>query len=449
MAETYEEINIDQLECCPVMERKPTCDVLDLRYRLPFLPTIEGDRKGPVSVDVIIHFRLERCSGPLVLGDPAYTTTLLPGEQVRIFSSDRHSRWSYDSESQLAYRHETTSEESFYTWNMAQAMSDLTITQSGSAVSTFEESWASGGGGAGFNLFGIIEIGGGGGGGSYDAASTSSFLQSLSRHAEASSSQVAAGVRAKSSTSIGEVERRTHAEGESESHLESASRIFKNPNLCHAITFLFYKINKIQKIRFRLVAIERRVNDPTAPTEADRNIVPDTTGMVAVKPQAILATDKNRLEVERTARESVIERQRAALSFSGVESIAGLRYKSASRDLRSGPIDADLREKAIAVVDRDLSKMGLIDGKTGQPTKEIIASLSWDREELIPTPGFVVKGCIDECSICEPLLIKERELELERKQQEIALLKRQIELLGKSQEYRCCPAGYEESGIPE
>jgi hypothetical protein len=48
---------------------------------------------------------------------------------------------------------------------------------------------------------------------------------------------------------------------------------------------------------------------------------------------------------------------------------------------------------------------------------------------------------LDDCSICEPTLDREIQLELERKELENKLLRRQIELLDKSQEYRCCPAG--------
>jgi hypothetical protein len=444
MPEVFEDVKFDQLECCPVLEQKPVCDVLDLRYRMPFLARLQFDSKEAVPVDVILHFRFERCSGPLLLGDPVYTTTLLPGEQVRIFTSDRHARWSYDSETQLAYRHETTSEESYFTWGMAQAMSDLTVSQGGSSISTFEESWASGGGGGGLNLFGIIKIGGGGGGGSYDATSTHSFAQSLSQHAAATATQMAAGVRAKSATSVGEVERRTHAEGESESHYESASRIFKNPNLCHAVTFLFYKINKTQKIRFRLVAIERRVDDPASPTEADRKINPDVAGMVAVKPQAVLATSKSRLEVERLARESSMERQRAAGGFKQSDfSLYGLA--AAPMNLRGEPISPELRRAALTKVDEDLAKANLIDLESGEPTEDIVAELSWEREELLPTPGLLVKGCLDACNICEPMLIRERELDIERRQHENELLKRRIELLEKSQEYRCCPAGFKEN----
>jgi hypothetical protein len=52
-----------------------------------------------------------------------------------------------------------------------------------------------------------------------------------------------------------------------------------------------------------------------------------------------------------------------------------------------------------------------------------------------------VRGCINDCDICEPARRKEIELDLERKALENQLLKRQIDLLDKAQEYRCCPAG--------
>jgi hypothetical protein len=56
----------------------------------------------------------------------------------------------------------------------------------------------------------------------------------------------------------------------------------------------------------------------------------------------------------------------------------------------------------------------------------------FDMEFSLPTGGVIVKGCLDECDVCEPH-VKER-LQLEND-----LLRRQIELLEKSQEYRCCP----------
>ena len=67
----------------------------------------------------------------------------------------------------------------------------------------------------------------------------------------------------------------------------------------------------------------------------------------------------------------------------------------------------------------------------------------------MPTAGIIVKGCLDECHVCEPTLDEEIALELERKKLENEMLKKQIELLDKSQEYRCCPAGeVEEATTP-
>ena len=451
MAEKITETKVSEMKCCPDLTDKPLCDTLNLRYRVPFRPTVGDDARTVVPVEVVLHFRLERCSGPLVIGDPVYSTTLMPGEQVRLFTSDRHTRWSYDSESTLAYRHETTSEESFYTAGMAHAMSDLTINESATSESTYEESWAEGGGGASVSIFGLINIGGGGGGGSYDSHSLSTFSRSLSRHAESASMYVAAGVRAKSATSIGEVERRTHAEGESEAHYESASRTFQNPNKCRAITYLFYKLNKIQKVRFHLVAIERIVQDPAAPTGAYQRTPVDTTGRVAVLPKAIPATAKDRLQVEQMARTSAFERRQAAVSaagLSGRDFAARSSYVAAAAAVAAPPIHATLRQAAIAEVDKDLAKAGILEEKTGKPTERIIAELSWEREEVLPTAGVLVKGCLDECDTCEPSLQRDIQLELEHKKLENEMLKKQTEILDKSQEYRCCPGQSAEDEEP-
>jgi hypothetical protein len=428
-------VSLKDLECCPTLERRPVCDTLEFRYRLPW-------RTSNARVDIILHFRLERCSGPMGLGDLAYSTTLFPGERVRLFTSDRHTRWTFDSETELSYRHETTSEESFFTWGMARSLTDLTESQSGSSSSSYEEDWASGGGGLSVNL-GIVEIGGGGGGGSFDAESTSSFARNLSRHAEASSSYMASSVRASSATSVGEVATRAHSEGESESHLESSSRTFHNPNRCHAVTYFFSKILKRQTVRFKLVAVQRIVADPAAPTVADRRIAPDVTGQVRVRSQAVLATSQDRLSVERGARQAAVEREQAVqgvgLAGSG---LASLRFTAtAARD----PIPVNARQAALEAVDDDLKKAGVLDAK-GNPSEKLIAELSWEREEWLPTPGLLVKGCLDECDTCEPALKREIELELEHQELRNRMLERQIELLDNAQEYRCCPGGEEEEG---
>jgi hypothetical protein len=447
MAEKEQGIKTSKLDCCPELGKKPVCDTLDLRYLLPYW-TFSPDKKRRIKVELVLHFQLKRCSGDLILGDPIYSTTLLPGEKVRLYTSDRHSRWSYDSESQLSYRHETTSEESFLTAGMARAVSDLTVNESGVSSSSFEESWSEGGAGADVNILGIIKVGGGGSGGSYDAESTMAFSRNLSRHAEASSAYVAASVRAKSSTAVGEVERRSHAEGESEAHYEASTRIFQNPNQCHAVTYIFYKINKVQHISFKLKAITRSVEDPAAPVGAYQRTQEDIKGSLKIIPRAIPADHKDRLEVEKTARLSAMEyRNLAKVQETKLMSEDyAFRSMPAARTtvMMQEPLDLKLRQAIMSQVDKELVEAGLTD-PGGELSKKVIAEMSWEREEIIPTPGILVRGCLDECDTCEPGLKEKIKLSLERKKLENELLKKQIDLLEQSQEYRCCPVDQEES----
>ncbi len=97
----------------------------------------------------------------------------------------------------------------------------------------------------------------------------------------------------------------------------------------------------------------------------------------------------------------------------------------------------DVRKAVLAEVDKELVAAGLLD-QSGEVSKAAQTRFGWERTLLLPTAGVIVKGCLDECDICEPEL--HRRIELENK-----LLERQIELLEKSQEYRCCPAGETES----
>lgn len=421
--------SLAKLDCCPPLVECEQCEALDIRYRLPFRPT--SGLAAQARVQVTLVFRLTRCAKGLTLGDVAYSTTLFPGEQVRLFTSDRHTRFTFDSETNLAYRYQTASEESFFMTGMASAMSSLSIVENASSSSTFESSSVSGGGSLGVDLFGIVEIGGSVSASGYDSSATSDFARELSQHAQSSSRHVEAGVRSASSTSIGEVQTRTHTETESSDTFESSSRVFSNPNRCHALTYFFYKLMKCQSVRFELVRIDRRVVDAAAPTGI-RPRPPIPTGGVSVVPNAVIATAANRLDAERRARTSVIEQERGFASV-GIASRA-----FAATGIAVEAVPADTRAQVLKEVDRELMEEGLLDD-AGEVSKEAKARYGWEREVLLPTPGLVVKGCLDECDVCEPALKKKIELELK-------LLERQIELLEKSQEYRCCPDGPGEGG---
>ena len=414
------------LDCCPTLEPCDVCDVLDFRFRLPFRPP--AGTRPPLPVEVTLHFRLTRCSGPLSLGDIAYSTTLLPGESVRLFTSDRHSRFSFDSETNLSYRQHTTSEESFYMAGMANAVNNVNVNEHSQATSSVHNSTVSGGGGLGIDL-GIISLGGSVSGSSYDSKSASAFARSLSSHADSSSRHVEVATRAASSTSVGEVSTRAHSEGQSEDQFESASRLFTNPNHCHALTFLFYKLNKCQTIRGELVGIERTVRDPAAPTTVTLNDPPPSSG-VAVIPDAVLATSKERFDVQQRAQAATVSEARLA----DVASFSRATFSPAAAEA----ISAAARQAALDAVDKELVAEGLIT-KNGEVSDRAKGLFGFEREIALPTAGIIVKGCLDECDICEPELGRAIELDLEHKRLENELLKKQIDLLEKSQEYRCCP----------
>lgn len=422
------------IPCCPPLVPCAVCDVLNFTYRLPFRPVVTvGDQRQAVPVEITLHFRLTRCAGPLSLGDPIYTTTLLPGEQVRLTSSDRHTRYSFDSETNLSYRNESTSEESYYAAGMAYGMSNLDVLDTTKANSSFSSSSVSGGGGAGIDL-GIFSIGGSVAASSHDAHSTSTLAHSLSQHSQTLQQHMEVSTRAAASTSIGEVATRSHQQGESEDQYESATRTFSNPNHCHAITFFFYRINKCQTVKFELVSIERRVDDPLAPTSVALNPPKPATG-VAVHSSAVLATGANRLDVARRALDSV------AVEQAGVGPAAGvLLGRSFTNFTHAAPIPVDARRAALKQVDQDLVKEGLLDKEGGTVSTAAQKTLGWEKTMAIPTPGVLVKGCLDDCDICEPELKQQIALDLVRRDLENQLLKKQIDLLEKSQEYRCCPA---------
>jgi hypothetical protein len=437
MAET----NLMEVPCCPPLSKDEVCDVLDFHYRLTHPTTVvAGNRR--VLVEVLIHARFERCPGPMTLGDLVYSTTLLPGEKVRLFTSDRRSRFSFDSSTKVSYRNEQTSEERYYTASVHDFMSDVSVRDSGSASSSNRGSAKghAGTSGAIQSFFGgaSVDVSG-----SYEASSTSEFLRELSQHASSSDRRAEIGTRAASSVSVGEVSSRTHTEGESSDHFESASREFSNPNKCHAVTFFFYQINKTQTVRFKIVAIQRRVIDPAADTRLTNNpFVAD--GDVSAIPNAVLATDTNRLQIEEIGRASELARLRANATGTGSATSAAAGFASTrlvAAEVTPIPVAAKVR--ALAQVDTALQKQGLID-KQGKVTDKTVAELSFERISSLPTPGLLVKGCLDDCDICEPSLDREIELDLERKALENELLKKKIELLEKSQEYRCCPADEEE-----
>ncbi len=195
-------ISINDLPCCPEITKEPCCERLRLSYRLT-------NRQNDIPVEIIIVAELERCPGPLSLGDVVYSTTLLPGEKVRLFTSTRNTRFTHDSESKVRYRHEQSSEETYYMRSMDRYSSDLTATDRGSSQSSshsdfetdVDASYAS----IGFAGGGSVNIEG-----DFNSRSSSSFMRELSSHVRSSHDRSMQATRAANAVQMGQVQSRIH-----------------------------------------------------------------------------------------------------------------------------------------------------------------------------------------------------------------------------------------------
>ena len=446
MEATPQPTKFEDIPCCPPLDTSPVCDVIDMRRRLVFPTRVRDRTERPVRVEVIFHTRFTRCSGPLSLGDPIYTTTLLPGEQVRLATTDRRSRFSFDSETKLSYRSEQMSEEQYRMTALRAFMTDENVVDRGEDHASSSGKWdfhgdASGGLGF-FSVSADTNARG-----SHNAQSASDYLREHRAHAEMSDHQSVEATRKAHSLSVGEVSTRSHAQGESEEHFESSSRSFSNPNQCHAITFLFYRINKTEAIKLELLSIERRVIDPVATLPVPANPI-RAIGQIATIPQEVPATNKERLEVEtRGLQSEALYAQALGRTVVGANRLAFVATTAATLTAELGtqePLPKATRQAALAEVDQQLVEEGLLDKVGGVVSKTAQDTFGYTRRTTLPTAGVIVKGCLDSCDVCEPEVQKKRALELERLELENQLLKRKIELLDKAQEYRCCPGDEDE-----
>lgn len=406
--------------CCPQLAPNDICDILDFHYRLTY-PTHVGDQQIPVEVK--FHFRLTRCRGPLAIGDLLYTTTMLPGEKVKLFTSDRRSKFTFDTATKFGYRNTQSSEESFFMQQMSDSLFD-TNSRDHQHSSNQSHAHVDGHGDAGIDILGLG--GSANMSGNFDSNSVSDFLGEHSQHAENSFHAAEMGTRKAASTSIGESQSRTHTESESQDHYESASREFENKNKCHAATFLFYQINKTQAVKYTLESITLRVMMDIEPgndfTRVAANPVGDSRGL-GITSTTVLATD----EKANLARNQILLNLPATQPLQPRFSIPN-------------------RQQAIKQVTKELQQEKLLDAN-GDVTKEAKALYSFEKQSALPTPGILVKGCIDDCDVCEPNLEKEIELDLEHKRLQNVLLQKQIDLLEKSQEYRCCPCPLDDDNV--
>jgi hypothetical protein len=180
------------------------------------------------------------------------------------------------------------------------------------------------------------------------------------------------------------------------------------------------------------------VDDPAAPTVVSSNPTV-SRGQISVVPAAVLATQKDRLAVEQIGRDSVGAQDRYSFGTVAAGGVSALTLNALALQNAPQPFPPAVRQVVLQQVDQDLVAAGLLTAVGGSVSDQAKKSFAITVESCLPTPGIIVKGCLDTCDVCEPELQKKIELELAEKDLRNQLLKRQIELLDKAQEYRCCP----------
>jgi hypothetical protein len=355
-------LSASKIPCCPPLIADDNCDVLFFTRTLDY-PVIVRDRR--LMVQLTLGFRFKRCTLGLTLGDPVYSTTLFPGESVRLATTDRRSSFVYDASTKLSTRSEQMSEEQYFMTASQNYLQQYEAVQNGNSKASESGNWNfKGDASAGLDIWSLGADASSSASGHHDSSSTLDYLHRQSGNMQSAATQALNATRTAHTLSIGEVSSRTHAEGESQDHFESSSREFSNKNSCHAVTYYFYRLNKKVEISFEIVSLTL-----TLPAPATR-----TTG----------------------------------LGLSAEDSAAALK-----------------------LVTEQLHSVGVLDAD-GQPAAALKQKLEFRMSSHLPTPGTLVKGCLDECNVCEPARRERVHLENE-------LLRKQIELLEKSQEYRCCP----------
>src|SRR5206468_2994359 len=140
------------------------------------------------------------------------------------------------------------------------------------------------------------------------------------------------------------------------------------------------------------------VIDPANETKVTNNAFIPKGGVTLVS-SGVLATAQNRAEVEtigRTASTSHILRP--------TNEIAALTAAA-----RTAPIPGDVRARAVREVEQQLVRVGLL-APNGEISEETKRRHSFTRTSHLPTPGFFVRSCRDECDVCEPSLLRSIDL---------------------------------------
>jgi hypothetical protein len=401
---------------CPPRQwdRENICDVSVLTYRY----NLRVDNR---LVECTLRYRVERCTEGYVLSDLLHSMTLFPGEEVFLSVRSRNSIARFTENTSFSASQISRSSDRIWMETYKNLATDFSESSSDtlktSAHSEFSQTNVGGSGGV--NILGIVKIGGGAShvSGDFDASSSSEFFHELNQHLQSSFHQTNQVVRDTSSVSLTQINSHRDATVETHDELEVSTRRFKNINECHTVTHYFYQIAKRQRVKIELIERSCRAVNEFA------------SSAVTIKPiEVSIAANQqvvsNAQQAEPGIKVAAVEAQPAFASINAVTRDQ-LLLQNVNRVSFGAFQEAEKARKA-AIAKADKIMAALPEVKT------------FEQVSIIPTEALYVQSELGDCLLCEPYVVAKHELELERLKLENRKLRREIDLLDKAQEYRCC-----------
>jgi hypothetical protein len=265
-----------QVPCDPAWLVKPVC--------ISFTETKTGNiaiagakdvgdfGRGLVAVKVVYTHRM--CLVGKQHGGLAYTLTLLPGEKMTLYHSDRYRRTTSETERysvQATFSQFVSALGQFQTSNNSTFLSQVLNSQTQGASSSS---------GGGFNLFGLVSFGGGGGSSS---SSSSSSATDFSTQSSADSFQSLA----QQASQYTDLQRSiTVSSYEETDTVSTTQRTLVNNNRCYAVNYFVRKVLDVYQstTTVTLVTFQVTVGNYVSPV-----LTPAQIGLVEVKYQKAVA----------------------------------------------------------------------------------------------------------------------------------------------------------------
>ena len=361
---------------CSVLDLKQVqpCDEIVLDYRLPYLV-------GRVPIEIAFRIRMKRCTKGTALGNLLYSTTLLPGERVRLSFRNRHSIARFTKEEATRSELSAVSEEQGFVESFVNSATNFESRREARSETDDEYSFKTKGGTSGFfeTIFSGPSVKASG---QYNSHSTREYFDQLSQHMDSSLETATQWARGRESQVISQVDHHVEATTEYDERLDAGIRTFSNPNACHTINFFYYQVVKLQEITIELERVTYRVIDPMAPTRIERN----------------------RDNLLRYYHPSSPTTTTGLVNMSPTTSAAPLEYRYAMEMPSIQPITVDEREAALATAKKEV------------PAETFSYRLV--KEVALPTQAIYVDSILGKCSACEPYVEHKQLLELERLQLE-------------------------------